>query len=87
MGNMDVILSILNKIGVTEEEISIVLNLLYSKNKVELENILIKFNTYPELKKQRIALSVINPGFVKTRLTDRNSFSMPFIRSMTMLVA
>ncbi len=36
---------------------------------------------YPELKKQGIALSVINPGFVKTRLTDQNRFSMPFIIS------
>ncbi len=34
---------------------------------------------YPELKRQNIDLSIINPGFVKTRLTDKNSFSMPFI--------
>lgn len=36
---------------------------------------------YPELKRQNIDLSIINPGFVKTRLTDKNSFSMPFIIS------
>jgi len=36
---------------------------------------------YPEMQKQGIAISVINPGFVKTRLTDRNSFKMPFIIS------
>jgi short-subunit dehydrogenase len=34
---------------------------------------------YPELKRLNIDVSVINPGFVKTRLTDKNSFSMPFI--------
>ncbi|MDX2082399.1 MAG: SDR family NAD(P)-dependent oxidoreductase [Rickettsiales bacterium] len=36
---------------------------------------------YPELKSHNIDLSVINPGFVKTRLTDKNSFKMPFIIS------
>ena len=34
---------------------------------------------YHELKRENINLSVINPGFVKTRLTDKNKFSMPFI--------
>lgn len=34
---------------------------------------------YHELKRKNIALSVINPGFVKTRLTNKNKFSMPFI--------
>jgi len=36
---------------------------------------------YPEMQKQGIAISVINPGFVKTRLTNKNSFKMPFIIS------
>ncbi len=36
---------------------------------------------YPELNRHNINLSVINPGFVKTRLTDKNSFEMPFIIS------
>lgn len=36
---------------------------------------------YPELKSHKIALSVVNPGFVKTRLTDQNKFSMPFLIS------
>ena len=36
---------------------------------------------YPELKHKNIDLSIINPGFVKTRLTDKNNFEMPFIIS------
>lgn len=36
---------------------------------------------YPELNEKNINLSVINPGFVKTRLTDKNNFKMPFIIS------
>lgn len=36
---------------------------------------------YPELQREGIALSVINPGFVKTRLTDKNKFKMPFLIS------
>jgi short-subunit dehydrogenase len=34
---------------------------------------------YPELKAYNITLSVINPGFVKTRLTAKNKFPMPFL--------
>jgi len=29
--------------------------------------------------KNNIYLSIINPGFVKSRLTDKNTFDMPFI--------
>jgi short-subunit dehydrogenase len=36
---------------------------------------------YPELQKENIDLSIINPGFVATRLTDKNNFKMPFIIS------
>ncbi len=35
----------------------------------------------PELKRANIDISVINPGFVQTRLTAKNSFAMPFIIS------
>lgn len=34
---------------------------------------------YCDLKKQGIRVQVVNPGFVKTRLTDKNTFDMPFI--------
>ncbi|SDG88752.1 SDR family NAD(P)-dependent oxidoreductase [Roseospirillum parvum] len=33
----------------------------------------------PELAADGVGLSVINPGFVKTPLTDRNDFPMPFL--------
>jgi short-subunit dehydrogenase len=36
---------------------------------------------YIELKKHKIDVKLINPGFVKTPLTDKNSFKMPFIIS------
>ncbi len=34
---------------------------------------------YCDLKKQGIRVQVVNPGFVKTRLTAKNTFDMPFI--------
>jgi short-subunit dehydrogenase len=36
---------------------------------------------YNELKRNNIDLSVINPGFIKTRLTAKNKFKMPFLIS------
>ncbi len=33
----------------------------------------------PELDKHGVVLQLINPGFVKTPLTDKNKFSMPFL--------
>lgn len=36
---------------------------------------------YPELRKQDVYLSVVNPGFVDTPLTKKNDFPMPFIIS------
>ena len=35
----------------------------------------------PELAAQGVAISVVNPGFVKTPLTDKNDFPMPFLIS------
>lgn len=34
-----------------------------------------------DLHKSNIQVQVINPGFIKTRLTDKNDFNMPFIMS------
>jgi short-subunit dehydrogenase len=34
-----------------------------------------------ELKRYGVGVTTINPGFVKTRLTDRNHFAMPFMVS------
>ena len=34
---------------------------------------------YPELRRSGVHLSVINPGFVDTPLTERNDFPMPFM--------
>ncbi|HYN39436.1 MAG TPA: oxidoreductase, partial [Rhodospirillales bacterium] len=33
----------------------------------------------PELDRAGVGLSLINPGFVRTPLTDRNDFAMPFL--------
>lgn len=35
----------------------------------------------PELERRGVRLTLINPGFVKTPLTDRNPFPMPFLVS------
>lgn len=34
---------------------------------------------YADCQGSEIAVQLVNPGFVKTRLTDKNSFTMPFI--------
>lgn len=34
---------------------------------------------HPELAAEGITLSVVNPGFIRTPLTDRNPFPMPFL--------
>lgn len=38
-------------------------------------------NMQADLKNTGIHVQVINPGFIKTRLTDKNSFKMPMLRT------
>ncbi|MSR88767.1 MAG: SDR family NAD(P)-dependent oxidoreductase [Candidatus Margulisbacteria bacterium] len=35
-----------------------------------------------DLRKSGVAVSVINPGFIKTPMTDRNQYSMPFLLTL-----
>ncbi len=49
----------------------------YSPTKAALHNLAESLK--PELEKQGVAMSVVNPGFVRTRLTDKNKFQMPQI--------
>ncbi len=52
-------------------------SLSYGASKAALSNL--AMSLYLELKKYDIKVQLINPGFVKTRLTDQNNFKMPLM--------
>lgn len=54
-------------------------SLAYGASKAALSNL--SESLFYELKKYKTKVQLINPGFVKTRLTDKNNFKMPLIIS------
>ncbi len=54
-------------------------SLAYGASKAAMINL--AESIYPELKANHIDLSIVNPGFVDTRLTKQNKFKMPFLMS------
>ncbi|MES2678223.1 MAG: SDR family NAD(P)-dependent oxidoreductase [Pseudomonadota bacterium] len=52
-------------------------SLSYGASKAALSNL--TMSLYLELKKYDVKVQLINPGFVKTRLTDQNNFKMPLM--------
>ncbi|MDC3232871.1 SDR family NAD(P)-dependent oxidoreductase [Pelagibacteraceae bacterium] len=51
----------------------------YGPSKAALTNL--TESLYFDFKKYNVRISLVSPGFIKTPLTDKNDFSMPFIKS------
>tara|TARA_Y100000590_G_scaffold329159_1_gene373794 strand:- start:456 stop:1211 length:756 start_codon:yes stop_codon:yes gene_type:complete len=51
----------------------------YGPSKAALINL--SESLYFDFKKYGVRVSLISPGFIKTQLTDKNNFKMPFIKS------
>jgi len=51
----------------------------YGPSKAALTNL--SESLYFDFKKYNVRISLISPGFIKTPLTDKNEFPMPFIKS------
>ena len=51
----------------------------YGPSKAALTNL--AESLYFDFKKHNVRISLISPGFIKTPLTDKNEFKMPFIKS------
>ena len=51
----------------------------YGPSKAALTNF--AESIYFDFKKHNVKVSVVSPGFIKTPLTDKNEFPMPFLRS------
>ncbi len=51
----------------------------YGPSKAALSNL--AESLYFDFKKYNVRVSLISPGFIKTPMTDKNKFRMPFIRS------
>tara|TARA_B100000780_G_scaffold161370_1_gene112764 strand:- start:1494 stop:2249 length:756 start_codon:yes stop_codon:yes gene_type:complete len=53
----------------------------YGPSKAALTNL--TESLYFDFKKHNVRISLISPGFIKTPLTNQNTFNMPFIKSPT----
>ena len=51
----------------------------YGPSKAALTNL--TESLYFDFKKHNVRISLVSPGFIKTALTDKNNFNMPFIKS------
>jgi len=51
----------------------------YGPSKAALTNL--TESLYFDFKKHNVRISLVSPGFIKTPLTDKNEFPMPFIKS------